>query len=181
MAGKAQPAELTPEQEREQLRQDRPESWIAVRPGDEIIGQVIDVQDAWSDVRQGGSYYPLLVVQVETATGYEIPAEGLELKIHAFGGVMYNEVMRRQPAVGERIRLTYQGDRDPTPERAARGYSPTRLFKLDVAGRTDQAKRVYDQIGKAQGNRQRSAPPATAEDFDPPPAASGATDDDVPF
>lgn len=168
-----------PPDDRAQLREQHPDAWIPLAPGDEIVGQVTDVQDAWSDQRNGGSYYPLLIIQVESATGYTIPPEGLELKVHAFGAVMYGEVLRRRPEVGERIRFRYVMDRDPTPENAALGHSPSRIFKLDVAGRTNTAGRVYDQIGKQP--RRTSGAPAAAADFDPTAGGAAAGGDDVPF
>lgn len=180
MAGKTQAQPPAAPDDRSELRTLHPDSWIPLQPSDEIIGKVTDVQEAWSDQRGGGTFYPLLIVQVETATGYEVPADGLELKIHAFGSVMFNEVMRRQPEVGERIRVTYTGDRQPSAENLAKGHSPTRLFKLDVAGRKDAGVRAYASIRSSQQPQRGQAPgapaPTTPADFQ----VSGP-DEDIPF
>lgn len=139
------------ETSREQIRKDHPDSWIAVEPGDHLTGTVTDVTEAWSDVRQDGSYYPLLTIgKITEAPGYEL-AEGLELKLHAFGAVLYNEIMRHEPEVGERITVTYQGTSGKEPPK---GRNAPELYRVRVHDRTDQASRAYGRIRGEQGDRQ---------------------------
>src|SRR4051812_951965 len=156
MAGRTQAAgaqDPAPPDDRHQLREQHPDSWIPIDPGDTLRGRLVDVQDAWSDQRQGGSFYPLLIIRAAKATGYEIepgPNGGLELKVHAFGAVLYNEVMRRQPQVGEVVTITYEGERPPTAAALERNpdLSPSKLYKLEVDGRQDQAAGVYAKLGR---------------------------------
>lgn len=165
--------------ERLAVREAHPDAWVAVDIGDQITGEVIDVQEAWSEQRgDGGSWYPLLTIRVEDADGYD---PGTEVKVHAFSAVIYNEIMRRKPTAGERIRISYDGERPPR----VRGHSPTKIHSVKVFGREHEGADVYARIGAEQpsstvGRRRRDAetPPATAGAAAGAPAAG---DDDVPF
>lgn len=151
--------------DREKIRTEHPDSWIAVNVGDTIMGKIVDVTDAWSDHRRDpvtnrpGSLYPLLVIDAEEATGYgDLPHE---LKVHCFGAILFNEVMRKQPNVGEKIRIVYQG-----PGEAKPGQNPPELYVVRAAAGADSARRAYDTIRGPAGDRQGSLP---------------VSDDDIPF
>lgn len=170
---------------REAMRAEHPDSWIPVEPGDTLTGTVTDVQEAWSDVRQQGSWYPLISVQVAEATGYE---PGAELKVHAFGAVLYNEIMRRRPEVGEEVTFTFDGEREPK----TKGMSPTKVYTLKVHGREHEGASVYDSIAREQpastvGRKRQAGEPAPVTDAemrggDAARAQAGPDDDaDVPF
>lgn len=134
--------------QREKVRKDHPDSWIAVDEGDFIHGKVLDVTEAWSDQRQGGSFYPLLTIFADQATGYDtervtpVNGQGIELKVHCFGAVLYNEVMKHKPEVSETLTITYKG----TGAAKKAGYNPPEIYSLRVEGRTDQAQRAYARI-----------------------------------
>ena len=172
--------------ERLVVRNTHPDSWIATEEGDYIRGEVTDVTEAWSDQRQGGSWYPLLTVKAMEARGYDpskIPATG-ELKVHCFGAVIYNEVMRHRPEVGEVITITYKGVGE-----AKGSKNPPELYVLRVEGRTDQAQRAYNRLDQLEGGgssrpgqpqqQRRPEPPIAASDFEQAPL-QGA-DEDIPF
>ena len=175
------------------IRKDHPDSWIAVQEGDVLVGRVKDVTEAWSEQRNNGSWYPLLTIgSIEQATGYEF-TDSTELKVHAFGSVLYNEVMRHQPEIGERIQIIYKG----TGEVRVRGQNPPELYALRVAGRRDQAQRAYARIeGGARGpsgqeshqqrpeagSQTRSRPPIEQEDMDRTTIQTpSGEDEDIPF
>lgn len=130
---------------RAQLRKEKPDTWIAVKEGDELTGTVLDVDVAYSDVQaQGGrsdGWYPLLTIKVEKGDGYEA---GQVIKVHGFGTVLHNEILRRQPAPGESISLTYLG----TGEVKTKGQNPPELYRLTVAGRDprEAAAHAYGQL-----------------------------------
>lgn len=170
--------------ERLKIREDQPGSWIAVDPADQIIGTVTDVDQAWSDVRDGGSWYPLLRVNVEEAVGYQA---GVELTVHAFGAVLYNEIMKRRPVVGERIKIVYIGE----GEAKTKGMNPPKIYRVSVIGREHEGAGIYDRITgdnppDPRRNPRRQQPagdvPADTSDFTQPVAAgTGGQDDDIPF
>lgn len=162
-----------PTGERAKLRADHPDSWIAVNPGDELIGKLVDVTEAWSDQRNNGSFYPLLTIEADEATGYDEPGE---LKVHCFGAVLYNEVMRHRPEVGERVKITYKG----TGEAKRKGYNPPEIYSLRVEGRTDNAQRTYDRIDGAQDESVRARQEELPQSDIPANVGAGA-DDDIPF
>ena len=155
--------------EREQLRADHPDSWVPVTAGDYIMGKVVDVVDAWSDQRRDpntgrqGAPYPLLTLMADEATGYEdrVPCE---LKVHGFGAVLFNEIMRKQPSVGEDILITYQG-----PGKAKEGQSAPELYRVragDTSG--SAAQRAYAAIGGAPNPSTGQAAPTPEQDEDIP-------------
>jgi hypothetical protein len=157
--------------EREAVRNDHPDSWIAVNVGDSIMGKIVDVTDAWSDQRRDpitnrpGSLYPLLVLDATDATGYaDLPRE---LKVHCFGAVLFNEIMRKQPAIGEAIRITYQG-----PGEAKPGQNAPELYSVRAAAGADVAKRAYDKIGGGRPGQHSS---------EPVQGSLPVSDDDIPF
>jgi hypothetical protein len=126
---------------REALREAHPDAWIAVEPGETLEGEIVDVTDAWSDVRQGGSLYPLITVRTD---------DGVELKVHCFGAVLYNEIMRYRPEIGERIEIRYLGQ----GKAKQRGMNPPELYRVRVPGRGRQAASTYDRI---EGNARSEA------------------------
>lgn len=138
--------------ERQTIRNEHPDSWIAVNEGDTIMGRLIDVTEAWSNQRrdpqtgQPGSWYPLLTIHATEATGYSPP---VELKVHCFGAVLYHEVMRKRPQLGEQIRITYKGAGE-----ARAGQNPPELYVVRGGG-PDAADRAYSRIEGGGG----SAPP----------------------
>lgn len=138
--------------ERQKVRDEHPDSWIAVSPGDTIMGKVTDVTDAWSDQRRDpitnrpGSSYPLLTIEAEEANGYEnLPRE---LKVHAFGAVLFNEIMRKQPGVGETLRITYTGSGEAKP-----GMNPPELYTVRGGVGSDSAQRAYASIPTTRNPR----------------------------
>lgn len=161
--------------ERQALRNDHPDSWVPVNPGDLIEGKIVDVVDAWSDQRRDpvtgkqGAPYPLLTLLVNGATGYEdrLPCE---LKVHGFGAVLYNEIMRKQPNIGEAIGIVYQG-----PGTAKPGQSAPELYRVRGAAGTDSAKRAYAAIGSR--NVAATVPAGPAE----PVQTQIEQDEDIPF
>lgn len=140
--------------EREEIRAAHPDSWVAVSEGDFITGTLTYVTDAWSDVRKGGSYYPLLTVKVDEASPpYRA---GQELTVHCFGEILYNEVMKERPEIGEQVTFTFLGV--APAERAKKGQNPPNLYRVRVPGRKDQAARAYDRIGGASSAPARGVP-----------------------
>jgi hypothetical protein len=150
------------------------DAWIPVLPGDELVGVVISVDSAWSDVRNNGKggFYPLIRVRKD---------DGNTASIHGFRTVLENEILKRQPVQGERIRVRFTGVSD---KEQSKGRSAPWLFTLEVARteaqRKAEAKNIYAALG---GNR--FAPPAeeiTTEDVE---RAFGdvteVTNDDIPF
>lgn len=173
--------------EREQLRTEHPDAWVPVSEGDTLMGAVTDVQDAWSDTRgEGGGWYPLLTIRVEEADGYEA---GAEIKVHCFAAVLYNEIMRRQPKVGETMRITYGGTRPPK----VKGHSPTRIYTVKIKGRVNEGADAYARIASSQpastvGPRQPAQPaasgsdvPADTSDFDGSANGAAKDEEDIPF
>lgn len=157
--------------EREKLRSEHSDSWIAVDPGDVIIGKLVDVTEAWSDQRNNGSFYPLLTIDATEATGYDSPGE---LKVHCFGAVLFNEVMRHEPEIGEIVRITYKG----TGEAKRKGYNAPELYSVRVQGRTDSAARAYGRIRKNDGESDANAQDTGRSDI---PATTDDAQDDIPF
>lgn len=158
--------------ERQEIRDGHPDSWIAVESGDTILGTIADVVENWSDQRRDpktgnkGSYYPILVIMAEEANGYDgLPRE---LRVHCFNAVLYNEIMRKQPPVGEQIRITYQGT-----GKAKGNQNPPELYAVRAAGANpNAAARAYAKIdGGAAPESDYQQPELTADD-----AA-----DDIPF
>lgn len=177
--------EAQKESKRAEIRAGHPDSWIAVEIGDTLRGQVIAADNAWSDVRRGpdgeqGAFYPLLTVQGE-ATGYDpknADGEPVELKLHAFGAVLYNEVMKLRPEIGERITVRYLG----TGEAKVRGQNPPELYRLTVEGRTDMAASAYKRIdGDVEKRGVGSTDRTDVLVPDPELPADGAPGEDVPF
>lgn len=160
--------------DRQKLRNDHPDSWVAVDPGDVLIGRVTDIVDAWSDKRNNlkGGNYPLITVgSIEEATGYDNPPS--ELKVHCFGSVLFNEAMRKRPQTGERIRFIYKGQ---GKDKRNTG-NPPELYSITVASKAASA-RAYDSIERSE--RQQQAAP-TPEPVQPELSGMDANDDDIPF
>lgn len=168
MAGSTQKGEQDnpqAESDRSGLREQHPDSWIAVDPGDSIRGTVLAVDDAWSDQRDGGSFYPLLTIggEVFTADGYPAPPDGpTELKVHAFSAVLYNEVMKHRPEVGELVEFTYLGLSQKEPPK---GRNRPKRYRLRVEGRQDQAARAYGRIDGRTDARKATAPTGADSDL----------------
>jgi hypothetical protein len=113
-------------------------------------------------VRQGGSNYPLLTVKVEQADGYEA---GVELKVHAFGTVLYKEVLRQRPAPGDPITISYQGQgKDKGP-----GQNPPELYRVRAGG-TKAVGSIYDRLA---GDEPKPEPDV--------PITGQAGQDEIPF
>lgn len=164
--------------EREKIREEHANSWIPVEAGDTIMGKVVDVTEAWSDQRQKGSWYPLLRLTAEDATGYNLAQRSPEFKVHCFGTVLFNEVMRHRPEVGERVRITYRGQ-----GKAKSKGNPPELYTVRVEGRTDQAERAYSRI---EGGPARPGSGAIDTAAHPPATPAGEhtsieDETDIPF
>lgn len=150
---------------RTELRNSHPGTWIPVEKGDWIDGKVIEVIQAWSNVRQGGTYYPLLTIEGE-AKGYG----KCSLQVHAFGAVLYNELDRHRPEVGERVIITYQGE--GKVKRA--GRKPAQLYRVRCPDRKDEGARAYDQIFGARN-------PTQVEQVEQTELPTADEDGDIPF
>ena len=135
-------------------------AWIPEGEGEVIEGTVQEVIDAWSDQRQG--HYPLLIVQAD---------DGDTRAVHGFTTVLYNELMRKQPMPGDRIRIVYLG----VSKNAKAGQNPAKRFRVTVPGREgDQAKRAYARLGGADE-------PLSPESAEPDVPADASDLEDVPF
>jgi hypothetical protein len=158
-----------------ELRKKHPHVWICAEEGDEIVGQVVDLDSAWSDVKNG--FYPLITLKVESGTGY---AAGTELKVHAMPTVLFNEVVKRQPMPGETIKIIYTGTGEPS----RKGRSGAELFQLRIKGRSRQseAERIYGQFGHSNGSAPtgREVPDDDAVDLIEA-AASAPVQEEIPF
>jgi hypothetical protein len=72
-----------------------PEPWKP-KPGDKLIGEVIDLDERESEY----GTYPIVIVASD---------EGEELAFHAFRTVARNELAKQRPQVGDRIGIAYHG------------------------------------------------------------------------
>jgi hypothetical protein len=167
---------------RQEIRDGHPDSWVAVNEGDLLIGRVTDIVDAWSDKRNNlkGGNYPLLTIgSIEEATGYDLK-KVTELKVHCFGTVLFNEIMRKQPTVGERIRFIYRGQGE---DKRGTG-NPPELYSITVASKNAGA-RAYANIERTEA----AASQPVALPLAPPPLTeaqqeiviAAPNDDDIPF
>ena len=171
------------ETERQAIREQKPESWIAVRENDTIMGQLVDVTEAWSDKlnQLKGGWYPLFVIAPKEASGYEDANGKLpeELRVHCFGAVLRNEALRHRPVVGETVRITYRG----VGEDKGKG-NPPELYTLRVQGRSaaDTSARVYDRIEQSAPAPQGASQPGSGAPVPAQPElGSDVNDDDIPF
>jgi hypothetical protein len=128
--------------DRKQLRKDKPETWIAVEPGDELIGIITDVDSAWSDYKK--RFYPLLEITVGTATGY---AAGDVLRVHGLATTLESAILKFEPMPGETVKIVYVG----TSTKSKPGQSPAEIYRLNVHGRDPvvNAKKVYGTMRDA--------------------------------
>lgn len=164
--------------DRLKIRHNHPDSWVAVETGDIISGIITDVTDAWSDQRRDpvtgrqGAPYPLLTINATEATGYDnLPRE---LRVHCFGAVLFNEIMRKQPGVGEDIIITYQG-----PGKAREGQNAPELYSVRAASSAEVARRAYAAIPTGREAAARPAQSDLGEVQPELPTANGG--DDIPF
>jgi len=134
--------------DREALAAKHPDAWVPVAPGNILEGRVAYIQEAWSDVRNGGSFYPLLTVEL---------GDGTEKKVHAFGAVLYNEILRQRPIAGDKITITYLGV-DTTKE-APKGRNLPERYRVRVAGRSaeETANRVYGRLDQQTDTKDAAA------------------------
>lgn len=146
--------------ELKKYRDEHPDVWIPVEVNDCLQGKVVDVDTAWSDLKNNGDgdFYPLLTVET---------TDGLELKWHAFETVADNAVMKVEPVPGEHIIITYKGE----SENAKKGQSPAKLFTVRCPDRPPEqaAHNAYSRLKNRLGRDQTRLP------VDPP------LEDDVPF
>lgn len=150
----------TTQQRQAAARDAHPDAWIAVEEGDTISGTVVDVSAAWSDQREAD--YPLLTIATD---------DGGEKKVHCFSTVLYNEVLRQRPVIGERVTITYMG----VGEARKRGQSGAKLYRFRVEGRSpEQIGSLYDRLD-GQGKPQAQAPPSQ------PATADVEPEDSIPF
>lgn len=164
--------------DRQKIRDEHPDSWVGVKEGDTLIGRVADIVDAWSDKRNNlkGGNYPLLTVgNIEEATGYDLK-QVTELKVHCFGTVLFNEVMRKQPQVGERIRFIYRGK----GEDKRKTGNPPELYSVTVASK-NAGVRAYANIERSEAAATRPVAPTPAPEPVQPELIEAPDDDDIPF
>ena len=130
------------------------DAWIPENPGDQITGQIIDVDQAWSDVSD--TFYPLL--RIDTDDGIRT--------VHGFRTVLRNEIIKRRPIPGERITITFQGVSGKEPRK---GQSAPWIFVVQVH-RSEEAHRMaadrmYDSLGGAPGSGNVPVTPDTPQDL----------------
>lgn len=165
---------------REQLRADRPDSWIPVETGDFLAGTVEEVTAAYSDVQASGAggdgFYPLLRIKVTEAPGYE---PGKILALHCFAMVLRDRILEQQPIPGETIIVTYEG----VGEQKVKGRNAPALYRLRIEGRDPKqvAEMAYSGMRRRRGTptQQPAGPPVQQGDFVPPGDGTGT--DDIPF
>lgn len=180
-------AELDAKQRRERqlaARQAHPDSFVFVDDGDTLVGTVIDVDVAWSDVQnQNGrdGWYPLLTVKVQQAydgggEAIELYPAGKELIVHGLQSVLRNEILRNEPAPGETVHIAFVG----MGEVKTAGRNAPALYKVRVMGRdpVSQAQKVYGQL-KPTG-RQAPTEPAPAAPVNGNGQQTGL-EDDIPY
>jgi hypothetical protein len=120
------------------------EAWIPLAAGQSITGELVDLDTAWSDYR--GSEYPILRIRDD---------EGREWAVHAVRKVLYSEVLKWKPEVGERLTVAYHGP----AEKAKAGMSPAEIYRVRVEGRASaDAASVYARLEGA-GKPERAAEP----------------------
>ena len=129
--------------DRSQMREDHPDSWIAVEAGDRLVGVVMDADRAWSDVKNDGKggFYPLLTIAAMEATGYEGPPS--ELRVHCFGAVLAKEVLKCRPEVGETVEFVYRGTSSKEPRK---GFNAPELYSVLVPGRPTLGRTADEDI-----------------------------------
>lgn len=133
-----------------------PHTWIPVEVGDSIMGKVVDIDMAWSDVQDG--FYPLIRIQWIDVTPDVANRPREELVWHVMGAVAQNEVMKAQPEIGETINVTFDGV--STKEPARKGYSRPALYTVRVQNRDPKevSKRAYEALrANGVGRPQRRA------------------------
>ena len=105
-------------------------AWIPENPGDTLTGKVVDVDSAWSDYRNAN--YPLLTIENDDG----------EHTVHCFHTVLFNEVMKWEPVVGEEVTIVYKGVGKGKP-----GMSGPKLYKVRIPGRPSASSRgVYGRL-----------------------------------
>lgn len=77
-----------------------PEGW---RPdeGDTLTGKVTALDKGWSDY--ASSFYPIVTIQ---------PDSGAAVNVHCFHHVLRNRMRAIRPGIGDRLTVTYHGQRD---------------------------------------------------------------------
>jgi len=135
--------------------QPQSEAWLPAAEGDQLRGEVVDIDTAWSDYRAG--FYPLLTVRTD---------DGVEWKLHAFRTVLYNEIVKWQPVIGERIAVTYRG-----LGKAQAGMNAPHIYRVRVEGRSGQdARAIYRRL-QAPPEGQTSTSDVRAAEADEEPAS----------
>lgn len=168
---------------RQQLRVDRPDSWIPVEEGDFLDGILEEVTAAYSDVQASGGagdgYYPLLRIKVIEAPGYEADKV---LALHAFSMVLRDRILEQQPIPGEHLIVTFEG----IGEQKVKGRNAPALYRLRIEGRDPKlvAEMAYSGMRRRRGNPtapsgNAPAPVVQTGDFVPPGDGTGT--DDIPF
>lgn len=163
-------------EEQLKVREEHPDTFVAVDPGDALTGELVSVKRAWSDARTNNGRnpergnYPLLTVRND---------QGELIKFHAFSTVAENEVLQARALPGERVRITYLG----VSQNAKKGQNPAKLFSFEVSGRSAAvaATSVYESLSNPPRVTQPAAPATptpSATDFEP---TQDALDDDIPF
>ena len=133
-------------------------------PGATVIGTITSVDIGYSTYVGQRNSYPIITVEQENGDG--------PIAIHAFHIGLFAQLLRLQPAIGERIGIKYHGKRpvknNPSQEVA--------IYTVKVAGRT--AADVWSTLTQtAPTSASQQELPANARDFAPP----AHDDDDMPF
>ena len=152
---------------REQMAAEHPDTWIWIRPGDSITGTMIDLDIAWSDLKNA-EYY---IITLDTQ-------ERGEVKIHCMAASLYGEVDRKRPKPGERMTFSYHGQ----GEAKRRGQSGAHIFRLRIEGRDASAVNdMYDRVSRV--NRGQAAPPPAngRQEVPPGPPVDDPDGADHPF
>jgi hypothetical protein len=140
------------------------DAWIPTTPGERLVGELVDIDIAFSEYRD--SNYPLLTVRTD---------DGAELTVHCFRVVLFNELMKWRPGVGERISIAYRG-----LGKAKAGMSPPHLYRVRVEGRSStDARDVYRRL---EAREPQPAAQSTADQApEPDPSARQSESDPLPF
>jgi hypothetical protein len=106
-------------------------AWMPTEVGQELTGEVTDIDTAWSDYKN--AEYPLLTI---------VDDEGGEWKLHAFRTVLLREVMKWKPQVGERVTVRYAGQ-----GKVKAGLNAPEIYRVRVEGRAStSAQDAYRRI-----------------------------------
>lgn len=104
------------------------------KPGDQIAGTILELVST-----RGKPDPPTIKIQTKDGDVWIIPAHQARLRY---------ELKRARPAVGDRIRITYNGEATKAPA----GLSPTKDFAVEVRRPASQPPAGTEKPGEASEN-----------------------------